>query len=74
MRMAFFTSCRVAFDLLREIQPDVKVLLSSGCSLNAQAQAILNRGCKGFIQKPFNMNDLSHQIRKIFDNESQSVN
>ncbi|MGA8018839.1 MAG: hypothetical protein WBV95_11005 [Desulfobacterales bacterium] len=72
--MAFFTFCRVTFDFLREIQPDVKVLLSSGYSLGAQAQAILNRGCKGFIQKPFNMNDLSHEIRKIFDNESQSVN
>jgi two-component system cell cycle sensor histidine kinase/response regulator CckA len=57
------------FDRLREIQSDVMVLLSSGYSLDAQAQAILNRGCKGFIQKPFNMNDLSREIRKIFDKD-----
>jgi CheY-like chemotaxis protein len=56
------------FDRLREIRRGVKVLLSSGYSMDAQAQAILNRGCEGFIQKPFKMADLSRKIRKILDN------
>jgi PAS domain S-box-containing protein len=53
------------YDKLREKDPDVKVLLSSGYSINGQATEILDRGCNGFIQKPFNIEKLSHSIRKI---------
>jgi CheY-like chemotaxis protein len=54
-----------AYDRLKEIDPNVKVLLSSGYSLGGQATAILNRGCDGFIQKPFNLKDLSEKLRQI---------
>ena len=57
------------FDKLKEINPDLKVLLSSGYSINGQAQSILDRGCNGFIQKPFSMNELSQQIRKALSGE-----
>jgi PAS domain S-box-containing protein len=53
------------FDRLREIKPDIKVLLSSGYSIDGQATKILQRGCDGFIQKPFNMNQLAEKIQKI---------
>ena len=56
-----------AYDRMREINPDVKALLSSGYSMNGEASAILARGCDGFIQKPFTMNDLSSKIRVILD-------
>jgi len=55
------------YDRLKEINPQVKVLLASGYSLNGQAKAILDRGCKGFLQKPFNMADLSKKVRKILE-------
>ena len=57
------------YDKLKEINPDVKVLLSSGYSINGQATEILDRGCNGFIQKPFNMADLSKKIREILDKD-----
>ncbi len=57
------------FDIIKEINPDVRVLLSSGYSIDGKAEGILNRGCDGFIQKPFNMNQLSGEIRKILDKE-----
>ena len=57
----------VTYDRMREINPDVKVLLSSGYSINGQASEILTRGCNGFIQKPFNMKELSQELRKILD-------
>jgi two-component system, cell cycle sensor histidine kinase and response regulator CckA len=57
------------FDEIKKINPDLKVLLSSGYSLNGQAAAILQRGCNGFIQKPFNLKDLSHKIREILDKD-----
>ena len=55
------------YNLMKEINPDVKVLLSSGYSLNEQAESILERGCNGFIQKPFDVAHLSHQIREVLD-------
>jgi len=57
------------FDRLREIDPDIKVLLSSGYSINGHATEILARGCDGFIQKPFNMKGLSQKLRHILDKE-----
>jgi len=53
------------FDRLKKINPDVKILLSSGYSVDGQATQILRRGCDGFIQKPFNMNQLAEKIQKI---------
>jgi PAS domain S-box-containing protein len=55
------------YDRMKEINPDIKVLLSSGYSVDGQATDILNRGCNGFIQKPFNINGLSAAIRQILD-------
>ena len=55
------------FDRLKEINSGVKVLLSSGYSINGQAASILERGCDGFIQKPFNMQQLSVKVREILD-------
>jgi PAS domain S-box-containing protein len=53
------------FDRLKKINSQVKVLLSSGYSINGQAAKILERGCDGFIQKPFNLNQLSEKIQGI---------
>jgi len=53
------------YDLLKEINPQIKVLLSSGYSIEGQAQEIMERGCNGFIQKPFDVKQLSAKIRKI---------
>jgi PAS domain S-box-containing protein len=53
------------FDIIKKIDPDAKVLLISGYSLDNQVEEILNRGCDGFIQKPFDLNELSGKIRKI---------
>jgi len=55
------------FDRIRQIRPDARVLLSSGYSINGKAAEILNRGCNGFIQKPFNIKKLSQKIREILD-------
>jgi CheY-like chemotaxis protein len=53
------------YDRLKAIDPGVKVLLSSGYSLEGQAAAILARGCNGFIQKPFRLEQISSKIREI---------
>jgi two-component system, cell cycle sensor histidine kinase and response regulator CckA len=54
---------------LMEIDKNVRVLLSSGYSINGEAKTILELGCKGFIQKPFKVDELSQKIRDVLDSE-----
>jgi CheY-like chemotaxis protein len=57
------------YDRLKQIDPDVRVLLSSGYSMNCDAKEILSRGCNGFIQKPFGLYALSRKIRTVLDSD-----
>ena len=56
------------YEKLKEIDGSVKVLLSSGYSLDGQAREIMNKGCNGFIQKPFNLKNLSQKLKDVLDN------
>jgi CheY-like chemotaxis protein len=55
------------FEILREICPDVKVILSTGFSETGPAKAIMQKGCNGFIQKPYNIIDLSKKLREVLE-------
>jgi two-component system, cell cycle sensor histidine kinase and response regulator CckA len=55
------------FELLKAMDPRVRVLLSSGYSINGQAREILDRGCRGFIQKPFSIQELALRLREVLD-------
>ena len=55
------------FDRLKEINPSVKVILSSGYDTNGRAEDIMNRGCDAFIQKPYNVKELSNKIGRSSD-------
>jgi CheY-like chemotaxis protein len=55
------------FESLKEINPGVRVLLSSGYSINGQAMNILSRGCRGFIQKPFTVKELALKLREVLN-------
>ncbi|PKN60142.1 MAG: oxidoreductase, partial [Deltaproteobacteria bacterium HGW-Deltaproteobacteria-11] len=53
------------FDRLREIDPEIRVLLSSGYSIEGRARQILERGCNGFLQKPIQLEKLSQKVREV---------
>lgn len=55
------------YDKIKMINPQVKVLLSSGYSIDGQASEILKKGCNGFIQKPFNLKSVSGKIREVLN-------
>lgn len=55
------------YDMLKKIDPGIKVLLSSGYSIDGKATEILDRGCNSFIQKPFRMKGLAQKLREILD-------
>jgi len=58
-----------AYDRIKGINPDIKILLSSGFSIDGEPTEILERGCDGFIQKPFKMKELSQAIREVLEKE-----
>jgi CheY-like chemotaxis protein len=60
------------FDTLVGMNPAIKVILSSGYSLNHEAESIMQRGCKAFIQKPFNAYDLSRVVRAVIEGHHPS--
>jgi PAS domain S-box-containing protein len=53
------------FNRIRKMHSKARVLLSSGYSIKGEAQKILDRGCDGFIQKPYNLEKLSQKLEQI---------
>jgi len=54
-----------AFLLLREQAPDLKVLFCSGFSREGTDAELLGLGASGFIQKPYNRNELSRAVAAV---------
>ncbi|MHC5055937.1 MAG: PAS domain S-box protein [Planctomycetota bacterium] len=55
---------RECFRKLREIDPSVKVVVSTGHALNGAAQTIMDEGAARFLQKPFVLAQLSEAVAK----------
>ena len=62
-------SGRDVFARLKEMNPGVRVILSSGYSIDGQAKEIMEQGCSGFIQKPFSLQVISRKIQEVLDGE-----
>jgi len=56
---------RDTFIAMREINPDVRAILSSGYSINGEAQAILDEGVMAFVGKPFSQAELSEKVAQV---------
>jgi two-component system, cell cycle sensor histidine kinase and response regulator CckA len=50
------------FRQLQGVDPKVRVLLSSGYSLDGETQEVIAAGALGFIQKPYRLAVLSHKV------------
>jgi PAS domain S-box-containing protein len=53
------------FNRLRRIDPEVKVFIASGYSVDGQATEILSKGACGFVQKPFSLNTLAESLDRV---------
>jgi len=51
------------FRALKEINPHVKVLIASGYSIDGEANALVEAGAAGFVQKPYNITSLLTAVR-----------
>jgi len=47
---------------LKQVNPEVRAIISTGYDVNAAAQEILDEGMRGFIQKPYLMRQLSDVV------------
>jgi PAS domain S-box-containing protein len=56
---------RDCFRALKAINPSVKAILATGYDRNGAAQEILNAGMLGFVQKPYQMSQLSEVIANV---------
>jgi len=55
-----------AYRGLKEINPDVKAILSSGYVID-DIQSLKDSGISGFLNKPFSMNDIAIEVRRVID-------
>ena len=53
------------YHLIMEARPNLKVIVSSGYSLDGPAQEILDAGAQAFIQKPFSLETLSKKLKEV---------
>ena len=58
---------RETFLQLQEIDPQVRVLFSTGYSQNEKVNEIMSLGVRGFIQKPYQVRDLLAKVREVLD-------
>ncbi|MEZ6184346.1 MAG: response regulator [Planctomycetota bacterium] len=55
------------FRALRELDPDVRVVLSSGYTEQDATHRFVGRGLAGFIQKPYRLDTLEKILRRILE-------
>ena len=53
---------------LKQINPLAPIIISSGYNLVTDTQQIISKGIAGFLQKPFEMSELSHVVAKALAN------
>jgi CheY-like chemotaxis protein len=56
---------RECFSALKQIDPQVKALLSSGYGLDGELQEALAEGMAGFVQKPYVISQVAEAIRRV---------
>jgi two-component system, cell cycle sensor histidine kinase and response regulator CckA len=56
----------LVYECLRGVNPDVKVILLTGCDDNV-AKRLFEAGLRGYIQKPFYIDDLVNRVREELD-------
>ena len=58
---------RKCLEELLRIDPEVKVIIASGYSINGPAQESLDAGAKGFISKPYELRKMLDAVRKVLN-------
>lgn len=57
-------------DGIRAITTDVPVILSSGYSAEGQVNEVMQKGCSGFMHKPFSVAEVSRILEKVLNSNA----
>lgn len=57
------------FVRLKELNPDIKVIICSGYSEGSEAKDLIQNHASGFLQKPFDFNSLSNLVNKLLSSD-----
>jgi PAS domain S-box-containing protein len=60
------------FQILKQVNPNAVIIVSSGYNVNKQISALMSQGCADFVQKPFQNRLLSSKIRTALDHAKPS--
>ncbi|MBF0103812.1 MAG: PAS domain-containing protein [Deltaproteobacteria bacterium] len=58
---------REVFKKMKAINPDVKVIISSGYDISKESQRLASEGVQAFISKPYDTGQISAKIRNVLD-------
>nr|NJM04005.1 response regulator [Desulfobacula sp.] len=53
------------FEKIKALDPDIKVVVSSGFSREEEIEKMVKKGCDGYILKPFDMSTLSKKLDAV---------
>ncbi len=53
------------FSAMRRINPEIKVIMSSGYNEQEVSQKFAGKGLSGFLKKPYSLSALQEAIRKL---------
>jgi len=59
---------RICLEKLLKINPELRIIIASGYSTNGPSKEVLKAGAKGFIGKPYNINQILKSVREALDN------
>ena len=59
---------RKCLEELLKINPELRIIIASGYSINGPSKEVLKAGAKGFISKPYNINQILKAVRETLDN------
>ena len=59
------------FRKLRQIDPEIPVLIASGYASDARTRKMRDAGRCGYIQKPFGVEDLAAEVRRCIERFSK---
>ena len=57
----------VCYDRLKEIKPDIPIIVASGLGELSKKQSILDKGAAGYLEKPYSLKALKEAFSKVFD-------
>jgi PAS domain S-box-containing protein len=61
------------YPLIMEARPGLKVIVSSGYSIDGPAREILDAGAEGFLKKPFSVTTLSQKLKEISEGKFHKI-